>query len=87
MRNVKQLLLAGLLVAGMSSCVVYESHQVTGNGIGTKKGVTKSKIFGSTDIGVLRAAKNGKINKIATVDISTKMYLIFPITTVTVHGE
>lgn len=87
MRKTTRMLCMGLLIGAMSSCTVYESHQITGNPIGSKKGVAKSKIFGNQDIGVLKAAKNGKINKIATVDIYTKVYLIIPVTSVTVHGE
>ena len=77
----------GLLFAGgISSCTVAVNHQVTGNPIGTKVGVAKSKVFGNSDYSIQAAAKNGKITKIGSVDITTKIF-IFPIVKTTVTGE
>jgi hypothetical protein len=58
----------------MSSCIIYTSHQVTGNPVGTKEGYAKAKygMGDDNDAGIYAAAKNGGITKIATVDI--KMY-------------
>ena len=75
------------LFVAATSCTVGESHLVTGNPVGKKTGIAKSKIFGDSDATIMRAAKNGKINKIATVDFVTKYFLIFPFTKVTVTGE
>lgn len=86
MINLKNLIIGACMCVAFASCTAYESHLVTGNPVGKKTGVAKSKIFGSSDISIMRAAKNGKIDKIATVDIVTKVF-IFPITTVTVTGE
>ena len=75
-----------LLTFGLSSCVIYESHTVTGNPIGTKKGVAKSKIFKKPDVGMATAAKNGKITKIGSVDTRTTIFII-PFFKTVVTGE
>ena len=75
------------LLLGLSSCVVYESHSVTGNPIGSKKGVAKSKLFGKSDVTMMAAAKNGKISKIGSVDTKTTIVVIFPVSKTVVTGE
>jgi hypothetical protein len=82
----KTFLMMGL-IATISSCTIYRDYQITGEPIGTKTGVAKSKIFGSTDFTIKTAAENGDISKIGAVEISTKMYFIFPITKTKVYGE
>ena len=86
MKKMKTLAVLALMTFGFSSCVVYESHTVTGNPIGTKKGVAKSKIFGNQDISMKAAAKNGKISKIGSVDIKTTVFIL-PFIKTTVTGE
>ena len=63
----------GLAVASLTSCVATGPLMVTNNPVGSKRGVAERTIFlnftfGHTDLGVITAAKNGKINKVATVD-------------------
>ncbi len=76
-------MIAAISSLSLSSCVVYKSHSTTGNPIGTKKGVSESKIAQSFDAGIATAAKNGGITKIATVDVKQTLTKI----TVTVTGE
>lgn len=82
----KTLLIAGL-IGLMSSCTTFRDYQITGQPIGTKTGVAKSKIFGSSDFSVKKAAENGDITKIGAVEVTTKLYFIFPITKTKVYGE
>lgn len=83
----KKLLFALGAVAMLGSCTVYRNYQLTGEPIGSKTGVAKSKIIGDQDYSVVTAAKNGDIKTIGAVEVKTKVYLIFPITTTTVFGE
>lgn len=79
-------LLAGC-VFGLSSCVT-TSYMVTNNPVGTKTGVAKLALFGKDkDISLEKAAKNGKITKIGTVEQRTTFYLIIPVVKTTVTGE
>ena len=88
MRKIKTLAALALMTFGLSSCMVYESYSVTGNPIGTKKGVAKTKLFSKDlDVSMRTAAKNGKIQKIGSVDIKTKAYVFFIVTKTTVTGE
>ena len=82
----KKLVFAGIAGAILSSCTVAATHTATGNPVGTKVGVAKSKIFGDSDHSIQAAAKNGGITKIGSVDIVTKVF-IFPITKTVVTGE
>ncbi len=76
-----------VMLCCMTSCTVMQSMDATGNPVGSKVGVAKSKPFGSSEFGIKDAAKNGGITKIATVDVSLKFILIFPIYKTTVTGE
>lgn len=88
MRKIKLIALGLGLSAIASSCTIGHSMQITDNNVGSKVGVAKTKLFApNNDITVMSAAKNGNITKIATVDVKTKVYLIFAITTTTVTGE
>ena len=70
----------------LSSCVLSQSYQITGNPIGTKTGVAKSNVIGTGDFGIKAAAANGKITKIGAVEITTKAFLT--VKTITkVYGE
>lgn len=87
MKKIKTLAAFALMVFGLSSCTVYHQMTVTGNPMGSKKGVAKTKLFKSVDVSMKTAAKNGKIQKIGAVETKTKLYFIFPITKTTVFGE
>ena len=70
----------------LSSCVVSQTYQITGNPIGTKSGVAKSSAIGTGDFGIKAAAANGKITKIGAVEITQKVFIT--IKTITkVYGE
>ncbi|MBL4709876.1 MAG: hypothetical protein JKY48_15700 [Flavobacteriales bacterium] len=86
MKKMKALVAVSLMVFGLSSCVVYETHSVTGNPIGTKKGVAKTKLFGNSDVTMRTAAKNGKITKIGSVDTKTTVFIL-PFSKTVVTGE
>ena len=88
MKKIRFLLCASILALSIQSCVVYKEHKITDNPVGDKVGVSKSNIFNGGDFTLEKAAKNGNIDKIATVDIVTKNYLLlFNRTTVTVTGK
>ncbi|MCP4520144.1 MAG: hypothetical protein GY827_00340 [Cytophagales bacterium] len=81
------LLLGGLLMASATSCVVSYEHQVTGNPVGTKKAVVKSNGFkANNDYSIRKAAKKAGINKIATIDIKTSVFIV-PFYKIIVTGE
>ena len=84
------------------SCEMTRPYAATNNPIGSKTGVSKTvMLFGrpagnslasfalvlNKDFGVIDAAKNGKINKIATVDIKYKGFILFGKTEIIVTGE
>ncbi|MES2138841.1 MAG: hypothetical protein V4511_03985 [Bacteroidota bacterium] len=69
MKKIKFILVLGVMPLLLNSCVVMSSHVTTGNPIGTKTGVVKSKLVGDSDSGIAAAAKEGKITKIGSVDI------------------
>ncbi len=87
MRKLINLFFVGFLLLAMSSCVVYETHTVTGNPIGTKKGVVKANAFQkNANYTMQAAAKKGKINKIGSVDTRVTVF-IFPFYKTVVTGE
>lgn len=69
----KKVLYIGLLGVLLTSCSVAGPIVATGNTNAGKEGIAKKKIwFGlalkPVDVSIEKAAKNGKITKIATVD-------------------
>jgi len=82
----KLLIAIGITSCMLTSCVVSQTYQITGNPIGTKTGVASSNVVGTGDFGIKAAAKNGKITKIGAVEITTKMFLTLK-TTTKVYGE
>lgn len=59
------------LCSMLASCSVMLPVAVTDNPVGTRKGVATAKTFfgiGNVDVGIEKAAKNGKITRVATVD-------------------
>lgn len=82
----RKIVLALGVLAGMNSCMVARSYQLTGEPIGEKVGVAKSKIIGNSDTSIKTAAANGGIKVIGAVEITTKIF-IFPITKTKVYGN
>ncbi len=82
----RKILLTLGVFAGMSSCMVSRSYQLTGEPIGEKVGVAKSKIFGNSDTSIKTAAANGGIKLIGAVEITTKFFFI-PVTKTKVYGN
>ena len=73
MKNLKKYLALAIVVSFLASCSVSGPLYVTNNTITKKRGVAHRTIFlgftfGNTDLGVITAAKNGGISKVATVD-------------------
>jgi hypothetical protein len=100
MKNLKTLLL-GATVLFFASCIVTRPYAVTNNEIGDAVGTSKTTvIFGTSsgtslqagvfstnkEFGVIQAAKNGEIDKIATVDVQTANYGLFSIVRIIVTG-
>jgi hypothetical protein len=88
MKNIKILLFIGAAFF-VTSCTVTRPFAVTNNEIGDAVGTSKTTlIFGTSagpnleqalystnkDFGLIEAAKNGNIDKIATVDVKTSNY-------------
>jgi hypothetical protein len=88
MKNIKILLLIGAAFF-VTSCTVTRPFAVTNNEIGDAVGTSKTTlIFGTSfgpnlewalystnkNFGLIEAAKNGNIDKIATVDVKTSNY-------------
>ena len=87
MKTTKLFVIAAIACLSLSSCVVYQSHDTTGNPVGSKKGVSESKIAKSFDAGIAAAAKDGGITKIATVDYGVKVGLISTTYKIKITGE
>ncbi len=69
-----------------TSCTVSRSIQLTGEPMGTKKGVAKSSILGNSDFSLKKAAKNGNVKTIGAVEVTTKVFVL-PFITTKVYGE
>ena len=83
----KKLLLLTGIVATFSSCTIYRDYQLTGEPIGTKTGISKSKVLGNSDYSINKAAENGDITTIGAVEITSKIFFLFPVTTTKVYGN
>jgi|TARA_B110000908_G_C10218331_1_gene433960 hypothetical protein len=101
MKNIQFIIAAGL-VALMASCSTVRPYTATNNPIGSKTGNSETTLILGTstgqliqaalystnnDFGVIEAAKDGGINKIATVDIKTTNFFIFSKVEIIVTGE
>lgn len=87
MKKIQTLIAALAITVGLSSCVVYETHTVTGNPIGTKRGVVKANAFKSdADYTMRTAAKKGQISKIGSVDTRVTVFIV-PFYKTVVTGE
>ena len=101
MKNLKNIIAVSALALTFASCSITYPYTATNNPIGGKTGVSKTSIiFGvanehnlgagivtNKDYGVVEAAKKGKIDKIATVDIKVTNYVIFKKAEIIVTGE
>jgi hypothetical protein len=96
----KKYILGTLVIGLMASCTITRPYAVTNNPIGSKRGVSKTSTFisypselaagvfvSNKNFGVIEAAKKGKINKVATVDVKKTNYLFFQKVEVIVTGE
>lgn len=82
----KKLFFISALALGLGSCTISRTYQLTGEPMGTKVGVAKSKIIGDSDTSIKSAAKKGNITVIGAVEMTTKIF-IFPITKTIVYGN
>lgn len=101
MKTIKKLTLVGLAGLFLSACTTILPVTATNNPIGSKTGTSKTSIlFGGAnganlgaglvfnkDYGVIDAAKNGSIERVATVDIKVTDYIIFKKAEIIVTGE
>lgn len=78
----KTIFIGGFLLV-FTSCTISRDYQITGQPIGTKSGVAKSKIIGNSDTSIKKAAENGNITKIGAVEFQRKLIR----TKTVVHGE
>jgi hypothetical protein len=97
----KKILTLTILAIFVASCSITQPYEATNNPIGSKRGTSKTiLVFGrpygkslasgfvlNKNYGVLDAAKNGKINKIASVDLKFKNYFLFSEVEIIVTGE
>jgi hypothetical protein len=82
----KKLCIISALALGLGSCTISRTYQLTGEPMGTKVGVAKSKLIGDSDTSIKTAAKKGNITVIGAVEMTTKIF-IFPITKTIVYGN
>lgn len=73
MRNMKNLIAGVLLTGALYSCSISYPVAVTDNPAGPKRGIAYKKVvlgiaFGHIDLGSIKAAKQGGITKIGSVD-------------------
>ena len=88
----KTLLLTAATGLFLSSCTVGTIPVgATGNDVGSKVGTASSDVilflFQMNDGGVAKAAKNGKISKISTVDVKSTSFFVYTRVKTTVTGE
>ena len=92
MKNLKRITLGVLLTGALYSCSTTYPVAVTNNPAGPKRGVAYKKIvfgiaFGHTDLGIIKAAKQGGIDKIGSVDFKVRKGLFVAKYTTIVMGE
>lgn len=96
--KIKNLFLGFVAAALLSSCAITTPYLVTENSIGTKKGVSTSWALAyvpgyqdglilNRNLGVVEAAKNGKITKIGCVDKKVTSYVLIHKVEYVVSGE
>lgn len=101
MKNLKYAILGVFATAMLASCSVTVPYAATNNPIGSKKGSSKTTIlFGGADrtnlgyglvlnkdYGVIDAARKGKIENLATVDLKVTSFGFFVKAEIIVTGE
>lgn len=95
MKHVKHIILIMLILASLfsvSACVSIRPYAATENLIGKKVGTAETVLFlgisgDDNNVGILKAAKNGGITRIATVDIKSTFWLFGITLCYTVTGE
>ena len=100
MKNLKTLIFAGVMLS-LASCTSIRPYAVTNNAIGDGVGVSKTTlILGASagnqleqalystnkNFGVIEAARNGNLDKVATVDVQSSNYWLFSKVKVIVTG-
>lgn len=86
MKLKRSMVLLGISSLLFSSCVT-STYMVTDNPVGTKTGVARMSLIGiDKDVSLEKAASNGKITKIGTVETRTTMFIL-PFVKTTVTGE
>ena len=80
MKNIKSFFLVFSILAFLSSCSITMPVSATSNPVGSKVGTSKaSGFFGmlyfDADASIKKAAENGGITKISTVDIKQTSFL------------
>ena len=100
MKNFK-ILVFGATVLFFASCTVTRPYAVTDNAIGDAVGTSKTTLIGGASVGnvlqtglistninfgVIEAAKNGNVDKIATVDVQSTNFLLFSTVRIIVTG-
>ena len=92
MRKIKNTLAIVAAAATLASCSFTYPGYVTANPVGSKVGEASRKVFlglafGTTDLSIEKAAKNGGITKVATVDYKVTGSLFSTTYTTIVSGE
>lgn len=92
MKNIAKTLIAGFIAVSLASCSIAAPLFVTDNPSGTKTGEASYRtIFGLAldggDASIAKAAKNGKITKISTVDQTVDAGLFITTLKTVVTGE
>ena len=82
----KKIIYISLLALTAGSCTISRDYNLTGQPIGSKIGVAKSKIIGNSDTSLKKAAENGNITVIGAVERTTKIFF-FTFTKTKVYGE
>ena len=100
MKSLKTLILVGV-VALASSCTIVRPYAVTNNAIGEAVGVSRTTLILGASAGqnleqalfstnknfsVIEAAKNGNVDKIATVDVESSNYWLVSTVKIIVTG-
>ncbi len=92
MKNLTKITVGTLLAGALYSCSMSYPVAVTNNPVGPKRGVAYKKVilgirFGHTDLGIIKAAKQGGIDKVGSVDFKISGGLFVKKYTTIVMGD
>jgi hypothetical protein len=92
MKNIAKTLIAGFIVVSLTACSVAGPLFVTDNPAGSKTGESSYRALGGFALdggnaGIAKAAENGKITKISTVDQRVESGLLITRVITVVTGE